>query len=162
MKRTHKKQLLLQRTSGIVALGLIVTSILVGAMLMGRGRSSSDAPISSARIREGRELYVTYCASCHGINLEGQPNWRQPLPNGSMPAPPHDATGHTWHHSDAFLFQITKEGGQSVAPQGYISGMPGFGHVLSDDQIWMVLEYIKSSWPPDVQEFQRQVTLQSR
>lgn len=162
MKRTHKKQLLLQRTSGIVALGLIVTSILVGAMLMGRGRSSSDAPISSARIREGRELYVTYCASCHGINLEGQPNWRQPLPNGSMPAPPHDATGHTWHHPDAFLFQITKEGGQSVAPQGYISGMPGFGHVLSDGQIWMVLEYIKSSWPPDVQEFQRQVTLQSR
>lgn len=129
---------------------------------MGGGRSSSDAPISSSRMREGRALYVTYCASCHGINLEGQPNWRQPLPNGSMPAPPHDATGHTWHHPDAFLFQITKEGGQSVAPQGYVSGMPGFGNVLSDDQIWMVLEYIKSSWPSDVQEFQRQATLQSR
>lgn len=162
MKRIRKKQLPSPRISGIVVFGLVLIGILIGATLIGRGRVSSEAPVSSARVQEGRKLYVMYCASCHGISLEGQPNWRQPLPNGSMPAPPHDATGHTWHHPDDFLFQITKEGGRSVAPQGYISGMPGFGHTLSDDQIWMVLEYIKSAWPPDVQEFQRQATLRSR
>ncbi|ABU58851.1 c-type cytochrome [Roseiflexus castenholzii] len=160
IKRVQKKRLPSQRTSGIVMFGLILIGVVVGAALTSRGSSSTDAPISSARNREGRELYVTYCASCHGVNLEGQPNWRQPLPNGSMPAPPHDATGHTWHHPDDFLFRITKEGGQSVAPQGYVSGMPAFGSVLSDDQIWMVLEYIKSAWPPDVQEFQRRLTQQ--
>ena len=35
------------------------------------------------------------CASCHGDNLQGQPNWQQANADGSYPAPPHDASGHT-------------------------------------------------------------------
>jgi hypothetical protein len=56
----------------------------------------------------GDKLYVQHCASCHGANLEGQPDWRKRLPNGRFPAPPHDATGHTWHHPDEVLFAVTK------------------------------------------------------
>ena len=82
------------------------------------------------------------------MKLEGQPNWRSRLPNGRLPAPPHDETGHTWHHPDAVLFGDHKYGlvpGNS-APPDYESDMPTFSDVLSDDEIWAVLAYIKSHW----------------
>ena len=58
----------------------------------------------------GKSVYVQNCASCHGVKLEGQKDWMSRLPDGLMPAPPHDETGHTWHHSDKYLFMITKYG----------------------------------------------------
>ena len=59
-------------------------------------------------IFRGQRLYAYSCASCHGINLEGQPNWQSPDANAVLPAPPHDGTGHTWHHDDELLFEYTK------------------------------------------------------
>ncbi|QQR40063.1 c-type cytochrome [Devosia rhizoryzae] len=94
----------------------------------------------------GRQVYVDHCASCHGANLEGQPHWKRRLPTGRLPAPPHDATGHTWHHSDRQLFRIVKEGPAAMMP-GYETDMPGFGAVLDDGEIAAVLDYIKSTWP---------------
>jgi mono/diheme cytochrome c family protein len=101
---------------------------------------------SQAEAQEGKQIYLDSCASCHGTNLKGQPNWKQRLPNGRLPAPPHDATGHTWHHSDRQLFRIVKEGPGAIMP-GYETDMPGFGAVLTDGEITAVLEYIKSTWP---------------
>ena len=46
-------------------------------------------------LKNGKQIYVQNCASCHGVNLEGQKNWQSRLPDGLMPAPPHDNTGHT-------------------------------------------------------------------
>jgi mono/diheme cytochrome c family protein len=97
----------------------------------------------------GRRIYAETCASCHGTNLEGQRNWRERLPNGKMPAPPHDASGHTWHHRDTALFQITKKG-PAAYPKDYPTDMPGFSGRLSDDEIAAVLAFIKSTWPPDI------------
>lgn len=114
------------------------------------------------RIARGKQLYAQQCASCHGANLEGQPNWRERLPSGRMPAPPHDATGHTWHHPDAVLFAITKNGlvPGITAPAGYVSDMPAFGQLLSDEDIIAVLAYIKSTWPPRASAAQREATEQ--
>ncbi|MBL4645745.1 MAG: c-type cytochrome, partial [Rhizobiales bacterium] len=50
-------------------------------------------------VKKGAVIYAEYCASCHGADLEGQPNWQSPDADGKMPAPPHDQRGHTWHHS---------------------------------------------------------------
>ena len=99
----------------------------------------------------GGRLYAQHCASCHGANLEGQPDWRKRLPNGRFPAPPHDASGHTWHHPDEVLFAITKHGlVPPYAPAGYQSDMPAFGGKLSDPEIRAVLAYIESRWSPEV------------
>ena len=99
----------------------------------------------------GRKVYATHCAACHGMKLEGQPDWRKPLANGRMPAPPHDDSGHTWHHPDEVLFAITKHGlVPPYAPQGYQSDMPAFGGALSDDDIRAVLAYIASHWSSEV------------
>ncbi len=106
----------------------------------------------------GEVLYAENCAVCHGAKLEGQPNWQVPDENGVLPAPPHDPTGHTWHHSDKALFAYTKQGGAAaLAASGvtnFNSGMPGFGDALSDDEIWNILEYIKSTWPARVRQVQ--------
>ena len=99
----------------------------------------------------GERLYGQHCASCHGVHLEGQPQWQKRLPNGRFPAPPHDATGHTWHHPGEVLFGITKHGlVPPYAPAGYKSDMPAFGGKLSDREIRAVLAYIESRWPPEV------------
>ena len=100
----------------------------------------------------GSEIYGEHCASCHGDNLEGQANWQVRKADGTLPAPPHDVTGHTWHHSDTHLFEITKRGTEAVVGDGYKSDMVGFSDKLDDGEIWAVLAYIKSQWPSDIQE----------
>jgi mono/diheme cytochrome c family protein len=114
-----------------------------------------------AQVAQGQTVYAAQCARCHGANLEGQPNWRERMANGRLPAPPHDASGHTWHHPDAVLFGITKHGLGPYAPAGYESDMPAFGSVLSDEQIAAVLAYIKSRWPAEIRARQAHVNQQA-
>lgn len=99
----------------------------------------------------GALVYREHCASCHGNNLEGEPNWKVRKENGRLPAPPHDENGHTWHHTDDQLFRITKFGVRPpLAPEGYESDMPAFESVLTDTEIRAVLDFIKNSWPPRI------------
>jgi mono/diheme cytochrome c family protein len=95
----------------------------------------------------GRSIYSENCASCHGAKLEGQANWRQRNAAGYLPAPPHDETGHTWHHSDAYLFAITKYGIEKMINKSYPNNMPAYEGKLNNDEIIAVLSYIKSTWP---------------
>jgi mono/diheme cytochrome c family protein len=107
----------------------------------------SEAQPPPADVQASARLYAQHCAACHGMKLEGQPNWQQRLPNGRMPAPPHDETGHTWHHPDEVLFGITKFGlVPPYAPAGYASDMPAFAATLSDHEIRSVLAYIAGHW----------------
>jgi mono/diheme cytochrome c family protein len=102
---------------------------------------------AAERLALGERLYAQHCAACHGAKLEGQANWRQRMSNGRMPAPPHDESGHTWHHPDSVLFGITKHGlVPPYAPSRYESDMPAFAGKLSDDEIRAVLAYIASHW----------------
>ncbi len=123
--------------------------------------TSADAG-DPALVALGRTVYGARCAACHGVRLEGQPDWRSPLPDGGRPAPPHDRTGHTWHHPDRLLFRITKEGGAKSSPPGYRNRMPAFGDTLSDREIWASLAYIKSRWPGSVRERQESINQRAR
>ncbi|KAB2916405.1 MAG: cytochrome c [Hyphomicrobiaceae bacterium] len=115
-----------------------------------------------AVLAEGRTFYQQHCARCHGANLQGQPNWQRRLPSGRLPAPPHDASGHTWHHSDRVLFEITKRGTAAVVGGGYESDMPGFAGVLKDEEIRAVLAFIRSTWPERERRFQERVSATDR
>jgi mono/diheme cytochrome c family protein len=119
-------------------------------------------PADQALVMQGRAIYMNNCAACHGESLQGQPNWRERMANGRLPAPPHDKAGHTWHHPDAMLVDMVKNGlvPGKTAPPGYVSDMPAYGAVLSDEEIIAVIAYIKSTWPPKVLEAQKEVTLQ--
>ncbi|MET4735703.1 mono/diheme cytochrome c family protein [Thalassospira sp. MBR-102] len=147
-----------------VSPGSLVTGLMAGvgmALLSGVADAGSmpenltflEKPVTSEQIALGNDVYAEFCASCHGTNLEGQENWRRRLDTGRMPAPPHDASGHTWRHSDRELFAMTRFGVGAVVP-GYESDMPAFEDVLSDEEIIAVLGYIKSVWPDEERAFQ--------
>ena len=108
-------------------------------------------------IEGGRAVYAARCASCHGANLEGQPDWQSAREDGTYPAPPHDETGHTWHHGDAMLLDYIRRGGQAVLDDmgvDFTSGMPGFGDELTEEDIEAVLDYIQSTWPDRIRAAQ--------
>jgi len=147
-----------------IGVGLLAASFafLVGTIIVAKvqeGRVAAD-PGNPRQVAQGKAVYARYCAACHGANLKGQPSWQEKLPSGRMPAPPHDASGHTWHHPDSVLFGITKYGlvPGKYAPPKYQSDMPAFGKQLSDDDIWTVLAYIKSTWPDAIRRAQTDVT----
>lgn len=138
--------------------GRAVTGALIAVASFGFTSSRAGDAASPQNIATGRQVYAAQCAVCHGVNLEGQPDWQRPLPSGRMPAPPHDATGHTWHHADDILFRIVREGPGAVVGGGYQSEMPGFADVLSDDEIRAVLAYIASTWPDRERAFQKDIS----
>lgn len=141
---------------GSATLALLVAGGAVAWILMPGGDRAD--PTDAAQVTLGKAVYVQHCASCHGTNLEGQPDWQSRKPDGKMPAPPHDTTGHTWHHPDEVLFGITREGIAAFAPPGYESDMPAFKNALSDEEIWAVLAYIKSTWTENIQSRQAAIS----
>ena len=99
----------------------------------------------------GKAIYAENWASCHGVVLEGQANWRQRDVEGYLPAPPHDERGHTWHHPDSYLFLMTKYGIEEMIGKSYPNNMPVFEDKLTDDEIIAALSYIKSTWSGRIQ-----------
>lgn len=146
---------------GITAATLAIAAVLIVAVLWSeREPSQAIDPDNARQVAHGQQIYQQHCATCHGSRLEGQPQWRVRLSNGRLPAPPHDASGHTWHHPDAVLVGITKHGlvPGRYAPPGYQSDMPAFGATLSDTDIRAVIAYIKAQWPDDIRKMQRELS----
>jgi mono/diheme cytochrome c family protein len=139
----------------MVVLIIVAAAVSAWSFISQRDKSRAD-PGDRGLVARGQIVYERQCATCHGLRLEGQPGWQTRLPNERMPAPPHDASGHSWHHPDEYLFGVTKEGlvPGKYAPPGYQSDMPAFGDKLSDDDIWAVLAYIKSYWPGEIRRAQ--------
>jgi mono/diheme cytochrome c family protein len=139
----HMSALLVVLAPGLIGFGLVAS------------RADDEG------IARGRTLYAAHCARCHGKNLEGQPAWQTRLPNGRLPAPPHDVSGHTWHHPDKVLIGITKQGLKPYAGEDYESDMPAFGKILSDRDIEAIIAFIKSTWPERQKEYQAGLTARS-
>ncbi len=150
-------------------------AILVGVILVGgaawnlaSGGQDPNAPVvinntavpplptlDAQRVKAGTALFAQYCAACHGAELQGAPNWKVRLPNGSLPPPPHDDSGHTWHHPDPLLVSIVTHGGDPA----YNGVMPGFGATLTEAQVSDILDFIKSHWSREHREYQWWMTV---
>lgn len=125
----------------------MVAALALALPACGEAPAPGGDGVGPETVAQGGRIYAAQCAHCHGGRLEGQPEWRKRLPNGRLPAPPHDERGHTWHHPDEVLFAITRNGVVPPhAPAGYESDMPAFAGKLSDEEIRAVLAYIKSHW----------------
>ncbi len=146
---------------GVVGVVIIGAAAVLYSTILPSGPAFID-PADQSLVMQGKAIYANNCAACHGEALQGQPNWRERMSNGRLPAPPHDKSGHTWHHPDAMLVDMVKNGlvPGKTAPPGYVSDMPAYRDILSDQEIIAVLTYIKSTWPPKVLEAQKEVTLQ--
>jgi mono/diheme cytochrome c family protein len=142
----------------LIVLGGLIPGLAVVASIQAQTTASARQadPDNAEQVALGQQVYASFCAGCHGSNLEGQPNWQKKLPLGNFPAPPHDETGHTWHHADQWLFEIVKYGGKYHAPPRYRSAMPAYQEMLSDAETWAVLAFIKSRWPVAIRAQQEQ------
>ncbi len=150
---------------------LAVAAVVIGGYIAfalygpeGPAISGADAG-NTELVALGKTVYAENCADCHGANLQGQAaDWRKPNEDGTLPAPPNDQTGHTWHHPDELLFNYTQKGGAKMAPTGFKSNMPGFGEdfggSLTDREIWAALSFIKSRWPGEIQARQTRLNQQ--
>lgn len=126
-------------------------------LLSAAGLAMADGDPSlrdTAALDAGGRLYRQYCASCHGIEGEGQPNWERQNPWGELPAPPHGPEGHTWKHSDAMLYRIVAEGWRDPWNRTERLTMPAFEDVLTPAEIRTVINYLKTLWTPEQRRHQ--------
>jgi len=132
-------------------LGIFV-AVIASFVLLALVSNTEDA------VALGRRVFAENCAACHGTHGEGgsgdPSNPFATDAEGRYYAPPHDQTGHTWHHSDDQLKDIIIGG--SSYPE-FVSAMPAFGDKLTDFEIDAVLAYIKTLWEEEQRQFQAEV-----
>ena len=110
---------------------------------------SGDAVSPVSTSRTGQEIFAATCAACHGADGRGQPDWHIPKEDGTLPAPPLNGDGHTWHHGDGLLYRIVSEGGAFLevpSVPNFESRMPAFREQLIHDELVAVITYIKTFW----------------
>jgi len=95
-------------------------------------------PAEAQNAAEGKKLYATYCATCHGDNGKGDG-----VAAASLPVKPADHTNGAVMNklSDQFLTDIISKGGSAVNKSGF---MPGWGSSLNGEQVADVVAYIRS------------------
>lgn len=96
-------------------------------------------------ITRGGKIFQQNCAVCHGMNAEGQKNWRQRNSKDQFPAPPLNGTGHAWHHSNEVNANTIRNGTKQIG-----GNMPAWKDKLSDDDIDAVIAWFQSNWPDNV------------
>lgn len=142
---------------------MIISVFVIGAVWLSLRKDSAEpdtvlvnsVPMTSDELAMGQAIYAENCAACHGVNLEGEDNWQAPNEDGSFKAPPHDETGHTWHHNDAYLLSRIRFGTQDLEVDLQAqSNMPAYADSLTDEEIEAVLGYIKSQWSAEIQAMQ--------
>jgi len=147
---------------GLAAVLIAITALNLSGLFDAGSEYIAPDPADMALDNLGRGVYAEHCASCHGAELEGEKDWKKRHADGTLPAPPHNATGHTWHHADDLLLRLVTDGGQSFMPKGSKSNMPAYRDILSPREIAATLAFIKSSWPVEILQHHRQLSEQAR
>ena len=152
---THGFRLAFSHTHGTAAFAVAAIAMLVvlacSSSPDANTPSPTERPISTTPVaRSGQEVFSSICSVCHGLKGQGQPDWHIPKEDGTLPAPPLNGDGHTWHHGDGFLYRVVRDGGKfqedPVLLPNFKSAMPAFGAQLSHEEIVAVIAYIKEWW----------------
>jgi mono/diheme cytochrome c family protein len=114
----------------VLVLAIVAMGVLTGGLAW-----LLDTPKPPPGADRAERLYYAFCASCHGV--DGRGSWRAAL----FLVRPGDLTDpHVATLSDEYIFNLIKHGG---APIGR-PGMPAFGATLSDDDIRLLVQYVRT------------------
>jgi mono/diheme cytochrome c family protein len=118
--------------------GEYLRSKLVRALIRRRAARENIPPgppdrETSMSLSAGRSIYEAHCADCHG--LDG--STPTPVGSGMLPRTPSLNSAGVQSYSDRELFSIIREGVR-------FTGMPGFAGAEGNDQIWYVVDYVRS------------------
>lgn len=117
------------------------------------GEEGAPAP-DPERVRTGRLVHQTYCASCHGTRGEGAPD-RAAAGQTSRAFRVAPRCGRTYlKHADGMLYRIVKDGRRDPFNKTERLTMPAFGQTLSPKEIRAVIDYLKTLWTPEHRRFQ--------
>ena len=121
----------MRRPVVVLAVAIIAVGIVTGGLAW-----LLDAPKPPPNAPRAQRLYYAFCASCHGV--DGRGSWRAAL----FLVRPRDLTDATRMRSlsDAYHFDLIKHGG---APIGR-PGMPAFGSTLSDEDIALLVQFVRT------------------
>ena len=99
----------------------------------------SSAPRTLDTLRKGGALYARHCARCHGASGYGVQDDRQSL----LPSPALLAFLIQKPIAvDEYLLWSISEGGAA-----FDSPMPAFRDVLSREEIWQIVAYMRAGFP---------------
>ena len=123
---------------------LCVSAVVLAVVAVACGADSDAAP-NEKQIEQGRAVYERDCQVCHGDARTGA--------GATDNAPAHGRTGHTWHHPDGHLKQIIL--GTADYPD---KTMPPFEGKLSEEELDVVLEYMKAGWDGEQRAWQAEAS----
>lgn len=138
---------------GAKALAHVWPYMVVILVLSACGQAAQPAPASPEVVQRGARLYAANCQSCHGDAIGGT---IEDYP------PRHNANGHTWHHADCVLVQLTLDGmppSPDVPPDA--PRMQAFRDTLTEGDVTAILAYVKTWWTDKQRAYQADVTRQS-
>jgi len=117
------------------ALILLAAVVAVGTFTGGLAWLLTD-PRPPAGASRPQRLYYAYCVECHGV--AGRGSWRASL----FLLRPGDLTDsrRIAAESDQYLLDLVKNGGATIGR----SGMPAFGAQLSDEDIALLVAYVRT------------------
>jgi mono/diheme cytochrome c family protein len=117
--------------------GKVETFLITAAkhqILVGNKHARNPLVTSSQNILKGKQTFSHYCYVCHGLDGQGT---GVPFADAMSPPLPSLASESVQSYSDGQLFWVIKNG---LWP----SGMPRANGILSDDEIWSVVVYIRN------------------
>src|SRR4029077_17789546 len=110
----------------------VMTKVKRSVTIRGKAVKNPLADIP-ANVANGKEAFSHYCIACHG--LDGQ-NTGVPFAENMAPPVPSLASAYVQSYTDGQLKWVIDNG---VFP----SGMPGSKGILTDEEIWSTVLYIR-------------------
>jgi mono/diheme cytochrome c family protein len=89
--------------------------------------------MTAESVAAGQDLFLQHCSSCHGQEGRGD----GPSAAGLVPPPADLHAAHVDDHDDRQIFLWIRDGFPG-------SAMSGFKEHLSDQQIWELVNYVRS------------------
>lgn len=101
-------------------------------------RLENPIPATAASVAAGAKTYGKVCANCHGVS--GRGNGKLAAGMAAYGARPSDLVDSAWQHgsTDGEIFAAIRDG---IGPS---FTMDAFQRVLPDEDIWHVVNYVRS------------------